>query len=77
MKVDLKKIYHFTAIQHLPDGGVPTGGDVYVECHDCNEVLSTVSFLAATCGCGNLSGGDGKISIQLPHKTTPLRGKLR
>jgi hypothetical protein len=77
MKVDLRKIYHFTPIDRPADGSIPTGGDIYVECNTCHDILSTVSFLASACSCGNLSGGDGKISIQSPDQTTPLRGKLR
>lgn len=77
MKIDLRKIYRFEPIPRQSDGNLPRGGDVYFECTDCGHVVSSVSHLPARCECGNLSGGEGIITIKAEDKVTPLRGKLR
>lgn len=77
MKLDLRKIYRFDAIDRQPDGSLPKGGDVYYECGGCKDVVSSVSHIKAACGCGNLTGGGGTTEIQDPAKVTPLRGKLK
>ncbi len=77
MKLDMRKIYRFDAIPRAADGSLPKGGDVYYECGDCKDIVSSVSHIKATCGCGNLSGGAGQTEVQDAAKVTPLRGKLK
>ena len=74
MKIDLRTIYRFQPMEY--SGGLPTGGDVYYEC-ECGDIVSSVSFVKAACKCGNLTGGQGTVTIQSPDKVKPLRGKLR
>lgn len=74
MKIDLRTIYRFQPIEHT--GTLPSGGDVYYECA-CGDIVSSVSFIKASCSCGNLSGGQGSVIVQSPEKVKPLRGKLR
>lgn len=74
MKVDLRSIYRFEPIEH--SGPLPSGGDVYYECH-CGHIVSSVSFIKAACECGNVSGGQGTVTVQSPEKVKALRGKLR
>lgn len=76
MKLDLRKIYRFDPIERV-GGELPKGGDIYWECTDCSVVVSSVSHLPANCECGNLSGGQGVVSVKTPEKVTPLKGKLR
>ncbi|CAB1370027.1 hypothetical protein [Denitratisoma oestradiolicum] len=77
MKIDLRKIYRFDPVARQTDGGLPRGGDIYYECTECRHIVSSVSHLPAQCDCGNLSGGDGTITVNTPDKVNPLRGKLR
>lgn len=77
MKLDLRKIYRFDATERLPDGGLPTGGDIYYECTECTQIVSSVSHLKAQCDCGNLVAGSGTCQVQSPDKVVPLRGKLK
>ncbi|QDX82473.1 hypothetical protein B9N43_15260 [Denitratisoma sp. DHT3] len=77
MKIDLRKIYRFDPISLQADGILPRGGDVYYECTECSHIISSVSHLPASCDCGNLSGGEGTVTINAKDKVTPLRGKLR
>ena len=77
MKIDLRKIYRFDAVERNADGSLPSGGDIYYECTECSGIVSSVSHLKAACECGNLDGGQGKTEIRSPEKVTPLRGKLR
>lgn len=74
MKIDLRTIYRFQPIEY--SGSLPTGGDVYYEC-ECGDIVSSVSFIKAVCTCGNVTGGQGSVTIQSPEKVKPLRGKLR
>ena len=77
MKLDLRKIYRFDVIERLADGALPSGGDIYYECTECTQVVSSVSHLKAQCECGNLAAGDGSCTIRAADKVKPLRGKLR
>lgn len=77
MKVDLRKIYRFEAMEHAPGQALPVGGDVYYECVECGGLISSVTHLAAKCDCGNLSGKHGTVEVAAPHKVKPMRGKLR
>jgi len=77
MKLDLRKIYRFDPIVCAAGDALPKGGDVYYECGSCKDVVSSVSFIAASCSCGNLNGGDGSTAIKTPDQVTPLRGKLK
>lgn len=77
MKLDLRKIYRFEAADRNPDGSLPTGGEIYYECTECKEVVSSVSHLKAACECGNLIANAGVCTVQSPDKTNPLRGKLK
>ncbi len=76
MKIDLRKIYRFEAIEHPAGTPLPTGGDIYYECTECSQVVSSVPHIAAHCGCGNLNGKHGKVEIKDPGKVKPVRGKL-
>lgn len=76
--VDMRKIYNFYPVQPKPDpSALPTGGDIYYECTECNGIVSSVSFIKAACTCGNLTGGGGKTTIQDPTKVNVVRGKLK
>lgn len=77
MKLDLRKIYRFDPVPRNADGSLPKGGDVYYECSDCKDVVSSVSHIKAACSCGNLTGGEGKTEIKAPEQVTPLKGKLK
>ena len=77
MKIDLRKIYRFEAINHPADAPLPTGGDIYYECTECTHVVSSVPHIVAKCECGNLHGKGGKVDIKDAGKVKPVRGKLR
>ena len=75
--LDLRKIYRFEAIARNTDGSLPSGGDIYYECIECNGVVSSVPHIVAHCTCGNLSGKGGKVDIKSPDRVNPVRGKLK
>jgi len=77
MKLDLRKIYRFEPIEHAGGVPLPTGGNIYYECANCGFIVSSVTHLPAACECGNLSGKQGKVSVQHPEKVKLVRGKLR
>ncbi len=77
MKIDLRKIYRFEAMNHPAGTALPTGGDIYYECTECTHVVSSVPHIAAHCECGNLVGKGGTVEIKDPSKVKPVRGKLR
>ena len=77
MKIDLRKIYRFEAIDHPAGNPLPTGGDIYYECTECTQVVSSVPHIIAKCDCGNLDGKGGKVDIKDVAKVKPVRGKLR
>ena len=76
MKIDLRKIYRFTPLDHAPGAALPSGGDIYYEC-ECGDIVSSVSHVAAACQCGNLKGGQGSVEVGDPARVKPVRGKLR
>ncbi|HTJ96149.1 MAG TPA: hypothetical protein VL381_01670 [Rhodocyclaceae bacterium] len=77
MKIDLRKIYRFTPMEHLAGSALPSGGDIYYECTICNGVISSVPRIASACECGNLSGNGGEAVIKEADKVNPVRGKLK
>ncbi len=77
MKLDLRKIYRFEAINHPADTPLPTGGDIYYECVECTHVVSSVPHIVSRCECGNLHGKGGAVDIKDPSKVKPVRGKLK
>ncbi len=77
MKIDLRKIYRFEAMNHAAGEALPTGGDVYYECTECSHVVSSVPHIVAHCECGNLHGKGGKVDIKDAGKVKPVRGKLK
>ncbi len=77
MKIDMRKIYRFEAVPHAAGTPLPAGGDVYYECTECKQVVSSVPHTPVHCDCGNISGKQGKIEIKDAGKVTPVRGKLR
>jgi hypothetical protein len=77
MKIDLRKIYRFDAIDHAAGAALPSGGDIYYECSECSQVVSSVPHIVSKCECGNLSGQGGKVEIKDASKVKPVRGKLR
>ena len=76
MKIDLRKIYRFEAINHPADAPLPAGSDIYYECTECTQVVSSVPHIVAHCECGNLKGKGGTVEIKDPAKVKPVRGKL-
>lgn len=77
MKIDLRKIYRFTPLDHAPGAPLPSGGDIYYECTACNGVISSVPRIASACECGNLTGNGGQAVIKETDKVNPVRGKLK
>lgn len=77
MKIDLRKIYRFEPIDHAAGTPLPSGGDIYYECTECTQVVSSVPHIIAKCDCGNLDGKGGKVDIKDVTKVKPVRGKLR
>ena len=56
---------------------IPTGGDIYYECLDCDAVLNSVPHINTACVCGNLAGGNGAVKIKDPARVRALKGKLK
>jgi hypothetical protein len=78
VRVDMRKIYHFHPIEPAPSpDNLPTGGDLYYECTECADVVSSVTRIKAACTCGNLSGHGGVTSVKDPTKVRVVRGKLK
>lgn len=77
MKLDLRKIYRFTPMDHAPGEALPSGGDIYYECTACNGVISSVPRFASECECGNLTGNHGEAVVKDAAKVVPVRGKLK
>ena len=77
MKLDLRKIYRFEPMDHVAGQVLPVGGDIYYECLECRGMMSSVTYAAMTCDCGNLSGKQGAVEVKSPEKVSPVRGKLR
>lgn len=77
MKLDLRKIYKFDAVELAAEEALPAGAGFYYECAECTHVVSSVPFIATACECGNISGNSGKVTIRDAAKIKPLRGKLR
>lgn len=77
MKIDLRKIYKFEALDREPGAVLPSGGDVFYECLKCNNVISSVPYTAAECECGNLKGNQGAINISDADQVKPVRGRLK
>jgi hypothetical protein len=77
VKIDLRKIYRFTPMDHASGAPLPNGGDIYYECTVCNGVISSVPRIPSACECGNLSGNGGEAVIKEADKVNPVRGKLK
>lgn len=77
MKIDLRKIYKFEVLELGADTALPSGGDVFYECTQCHNVVSSVPFILTECECGNLKGSKGSISIADPSLIKPVRGRLK
>ena len=78
MSIDMRKIYNFYPVEPAPSAAsLPTGGDLYYECLDCDAVVNSVPFIKAACVCGNLQGGAGKLNVKSPAQVRVVRGKLK
>lgn len=77
MKLDLRKIYKFEALELAPGAALPSGGDVFYECTKCKSVISSVPYTPAECECGNLKGNQGAIKIGDASLTKAVRGRLK
>ncbi|MCL2076255.1 MAG: hypothetical protein FWH15_07435 [Betaproteobacteria bacterium] len=76
--VDLRKIYKFHAIEPAPSpDALPSGGDLYYECADCNDIVPSVIRIRVSCVCGNLCGQSGKLEIKDAAKVKVMRGVLK
>jgi len=74
----MRKIYNFYPVEPAPSAAsLPTGGDLYYECLDCDAVVNSVPFIKAACVCGNLQGGAGKLNVKNPAQVRVVRGKLK
>ena len=78
MNIDMRKIYHFYPVEPAPAAeNLPTGGDIYYECMNCKAIVNSVPFIKSTCGCDNLQGAGGKLSVKSPERVLVVRGKLK
>lgn len=78
LNIDMRKIYNFYPVEPAPDpSSLPTGGDLYYECQDCNQIVNSVPFIKAACACGNLEGGGGNLTVKAPERVRVVRGKLK
>ena len=77
MKVDMRKIYRFDPVPVAAGEPLPVGGNVYYECSACKEVVVSVPHIMVKCGCGNLEGKGGKLTVKDPGQVTPMKGSLR
>jgi hypothetical protein len=52
MSIDMRKIYNFYPVEPAPSAAnLPTGGDLYYECLDCDAVVNSVPFIKAAQSC--------------------------
>lgn len=78
LNIDLRKIYNFHPVEPAPSpDNLPTGGDLYYECLDCQGVVVSVPHVKVACECGNLTGGGGEVKVQKPERVRVVRGKLK
>ena len=77
MKLDLRKIYRFEKVPHEADAPLPTGGDVFYECVECGQVISSVPYTPAVCECENLNGNKGVVTVRDSNKVKVVRGRLK
>ena len=76
--VDMRKIYKFYPLEQKVDpDNLPRGGDLYYECLECHGIVSSVSFIAAACDCGNLSGDKGAVTVRETARIQVVRGRLK
>lgn len=78
MKIDMRKIYNFYPLEPAPEpDALPVGGDLYYECTECSDIVSSVPRIKSACHCGNLSGNGGVLQVKDPTKVRVVRGKLK
>lgn len=77
MKVDMRKIYRFDPLGQAAGEPLPLGGSVYYECSECKDVVSSVPHIMVKCGCGNLEGKGGTLTVKDAAKVTPMKGTLK
>lgn len=76
--VDMRKIYKFYPLdQKVDPENLPTGGDLYYECLECQGIVSSVTFIKAVCQCGNLEGNKGAVMVRDATRVAVVRGKLK
>lgn len=74
----MRKIYRFYPVEPAPSPNeLPTAGDIYYECLECNVIVSSVPRIKMACTCGNLVGGDGQLHVKNPAQVKVVRGKLK
>ena len=78
LNIDMRKIYNFYPIEPAPEAScLPSGGDLYYECTECQIIVNSVPHIKAACICGNLAGGAGKLDVKNPEQVRVVRGKLK
>lgn len=76
--IDMRKIYNFHPIEPTPDpGNLPTRGNIYYECPDCSTIVNSLPFIMTACSCGNLEGGEGKLTVKNPTLVLAAHGTLK
>lgn len=77
LNLDLRKIYRFSPMVLDPSEPLPTGAMYYYECMDCQGIVNSVPHTPASCPCGNLSGGGGRVEIRDAARMSVMTGKLK
>lgn len=78
LNIDMRKIYNFYPLDPAPDAAnLPSGGDLYYECTECQVIVNSVPHIKAACACGNLAGSGGKLDVKNPEQVRVVRGKLK
>lgn len=78
LTIDMRKIYNFYPVEPAPDpASLPTGGDLYYECLDCQAIVNSVPHIKSACACGNLAGSGGKLTVRDATRVRVVKGKLK
>ncbi len=77
MKLDMRNIYRFEALEAKTGEQLPSGSGVFYECRECSEVVSSVPYILVKCECGNLEGKGGTLTVKDASMVTPMRGILK